>query len=77
MFEPELKALLDSPFVGIPSCKSCSQPIQLSGRFVKELNLRKLKVVQVFDKYFALKSNLAQTKKVLLEKLEGTKFFYY
>jgi hypothetical protein len=69
--EPDVAQLMTANFVGIPTCSSCHQPVQFLPRFRREMNFRKSKVVEVFDKYFAMKTNLATAKKNLLGQIDG------
>ena len=69
--QPEVENLLNSGVVGIPICGSCQEPIHFFPRFRTELAVLKSKVVDVFDKFFALKANLAATKKCLVQEMEG------
>jgi len=76
MTEPQLSNLLRVPEVGLPLCFSCQSPIPFLIRFREEFSIRKKEVLKVFDIFFAQKSNLATTKKRILEILKGTYFLY-
>ena len=66
----KLKEILDDKIVGIPQCPYCSNPITYLPRFKEKFKSRKKDVVQVFDHYFILKSNLNKTKQILLEDFD-------
>ena len=66
----KLTAILDDKIIGIPECPSCNTPISNLPRFKEKFKSRKKDVVQVFDHYFILKSNLTKTKQLLLQDFD-------
>jgi len=58
----KLETIFDDNIIGIPECPNCQIPISYFPRFKEKFKSRKKDVVEVFDHYFNLKSNLNKTK---------------
>ena len=58
----KLETIFDDNIIGIPECPNCQVPISYLPRFKEKFKSRKKDVVEVFDHYFNLKSNLNKTK---------------
>ena len=61
----KLNTILNSNIIGIPECPICQTPISYLSRYKEKFKSRKKDVVQVFDHYFILKSNLNKTKQTM------------
>ncbi len=60
-----VSALMEDQMVGIAECPQCSGPIGHLPLFRHQMQLRKRRIVQVFDDFFARKSNLIEAKQAL------------
>lgn len=70
----ELETILNEDVIGVLQCPRCSVVISYLPRYKEALKERKKQVVQVFDFFFALKSNLASSKQSLAKRNERCNF---